>query len=784
MAIKETRSALNCSTFLVALCLTGIALPATASAQTARNDEAATAPKEDATSNTDIIVTANKRDERLIDVASSVSALKGDDLVRRNLLQVEEFATQVPGLSIQPAGNRGNRIILRGLNSGGTGATVATVIDESALTFSSSVSQGAIDIANLDTYDLQRIEVLRGPQGTLYGAAAEGGLIKYVTNAPKLGTVEGSVQGEIEGVAQGGIGLTARGTINLPIVHDTLALRVTGFYKDIAGYNDNPLLNRTDVNNGRRYGGRAQLLWAPRDDLNFKLTALRQDQHYNDNGLVEFVGAALAPTTPPSRQFNIANGGRLIYNSENPNFSDNSSELFSLVTNFSPSFADIVSATSYGRIAAFSATDGTNGAAAPGVTTAQAFRSFYAEDINLVNNVTNNLKKFNQELRISSKPDFTLAGLNIGWQGGVFYTHEELSFATLFDVLSDRTKLPINDLFLGLPAGGSSLTSDYNEFSAFGSVKLNFTKRLSVEVGGRYTNNWQESFILNRAGLANFIPTDDAQGPINSQESVFTWSVAPSYHFNDDGQVYARVATGYRPGGPNNPVANRPPDFPTEFQSDSTINYEIGTKGYLFDRKVSFDLAAFYIDWTDIQISTAIILAGRSFSIVANAGKASSQGFEWSLSYTPVKGLTIGTVGSYVDAELGTALPNIPASVGQQLSFVPDISNTVNIDYAGKIAGAKVNIGGSWSYVGTRFTSFAAPATAALIGGHIALPTYNTFSLQAGVTLGPVDVTVYTRNLTDARGIATYNTAGSANFVGNGVIIQPRTVGLRVSLKY
>ena len=784
MAFKETHTALKCSTFLVALCLTGVSLPAAASAQTAPSKDSTAAPTDDAAKDVDVIVTANKRDERLVDVASSVSALKGDDLTRRNLLQVEEFAAQVPGLSIQPAGNRGNRIILRGLNSGGTGATVATVIDESALTFSSSVSQGAIDIANLDTYDLQRVEVLRGPQGTLYGAAAEGGLIKYVTNAPNLTKIEASLQGEVEGVEQGGIGLTIRGFANLPIVRDTLALRVTGFYKDIEGYNDNPLLNRANVNNGRRYGGRVQLLWAPRDNLSFKLTALKQDQHYNDNGLVEFVGASLALPTPPSRQFDIANGGRLIYNSENPNFSDNRTELYSLVANFSPGFADIVSATSYGKINAFSATDGTNGAAARGVTTAQAFRGFYAEDINLVNNVTNNLRKFNQELRISSKPGFSVAGLNVGWQGGVFYTHEDLSFATLFDVLSDRTKQPINDLFLGLPAGGSSLTSSYDEFSAFGSVKLNFTKRLSVEVGGRYTNNWQTSFIVNRAGLANFLAADDAQGPINSQESVFTWSVAPSFHFNDDGQFYARIATGYRPGGPNNPVANRPPDFPTEFQSDSTINYEIGTKGFLFDRKVSFDLAAFYIDWTNIQVVTGIVLAGRSFSIVANAGKATSQGFEWSVSYTPVKGLTIGTVGSYVDAKLGTALPNIPASVGQQLSFVPDFSNTVNLDYSGQLGGRKVTIGGSWSYVGTRFTSFAAPATAAIIGGHIPLPSYSTFSLQAGVTFGRVDLTLYTRNLTDARGITTYNIAGGANFTGTGVIIQPRTVGIRMAIKY
>ncbi len=316
----------------------------------------------------EVYVTATKRDQRLVDVPMAVTALKGSDLVDRNLLQIEEFADQVPGLVVQQFGNRATRVILRGLNSGGAGATVATLIDETALSYSVATTNSAIDIANLGTYDLNRVEVLRGPQGTIYGAAAEGGVIKYVTNAPNLDRFEGDAEVGVETIKQGDTGFFGQGVLNLPFSDGTAAFRVTGYYKDIAGYIDNPLSGEENVNDGERYGGRAQLLWQATDNFSIRLMALMQNQKYGEGGNVELVGAALTAGTRTPDEFDIANDGDLQWNTFSPGFSDNEIRVYSALLEWSGSSVDILSATSYGEVNSTFSYDISFAQLAPGFT--------------------------------------------------------------------------------------------------------------------------------------------------------------------------------------------------------------------------------------------------------------------------------------------------------------------------------------------------------------------------------------------------------------------------------
>jgi len=733
----------------------------------------------DADDGKELVVTANKREERLFEVASAVSAMKGEDLARRNLLQVQDFAAQVPGFTFQPVNAFGTRLILRGLASGGAGATVATVVDETPLSYSTSTAIGAVTIADIDTYDLARVEVLRGPQGTLYGATAEGGLLKYVTNPPKLGTFEGGGQIEVEGVDQGDVRGTVRGFINVPLVSDRLALRLTGFYKGLAGFVDNPLLGIKDANGGHRYGGRADLLFEASDRLTARLTLFGQAQHVDDTGQIQVVGANARPTTPPANQYDPIDGkGHLVRNSALPSPIDGKNGFASLVLNYEAGFADILSATSYGRVDHKVKLDASDNNLAPGYVFADAGAGIYGRSVAIVQDQTNNLAKFNQEIRLSSRPGSTMFGMGVDWQGGLFYTHEDIKFDQFYSAVARSNGAAITSP----PLGGSNLPSTYEEVSAFGEMTLHFSPRFDIALGGRYSENWQWSQVLNHAGVI-YAPTAVLYPEVNTHESKFTYAVTPRFRVNDDVMIYAKVASGYRPGGPILAIPGAPADIPKTYGADSTVNYEIGFKGQFLDKRVSIDVAAFHIDWSNIQIDTRVTstTTGASFGITSNAGSAVSKGLEWSLAVMPVRGLTIATVGSYVDAHLTADAPGLGGRSGDRLSYVPDWSNTVNVDYEWTAFGdSRAFVGASWNYVGTRYNGFTASTA---VAGHARIPSYDSLNAQAGLDLGRFMVEIYARNLTNSFGLTNYSTGNGYARTGLASIIQPRTLGLRLSAR-
>ncbi len=210
---------------------------------------------------TTIIVTAEKRSEPLKDVPMSVTALSGDSLDELQARNFADYAAMVPGLSITSSQPGLTRLTLRGQNSGGVGSTVAVYMDESPFGSSNALLNGSIITGDFDTWDLQRIEVLRGPQGTLYGANSEGGLLKFVSTAPVLGKFSGEAELTAESVSGGGNGGAVRGVVNLPM-GDKLALRVSGYGEEVPGYIDDPSRGKKDINEGHKQGGRAALLWA------------------------------------------------------------------------------------------------------------------------------------------------------------------------------------------------------------------------------------------------------------------------------------------------------------------------------------------------------------------------------------------------------------------------------------------------------------------------------------------------------------------------------------------
>ena len=259
----------------------------------------------------EVVVTAQKREERLHDVPMGITALTAEQLQRQQLVSLQDLEAKVPGLSLTNVQPGQTRLTLRGQNVGGVGSTVTTYIDDTPFGSSNALANGFGFTGDFDTWDLQRVEVLRGPQGTLYGAGSEGGLLKYVTNAPDPTKFAAAAQVGGEEVAGGEAGGSGRGMINTPI-GDRAAFRLSGYYSRLPGYIDDPSLGEKDINHGYRAGLRAALLFNLTGDLSIRLNALGQDLHTNGSPSTDVVGATNLTLTPPANQLEPQNGPHVL----------------------------------------------------------------------------------------------------------------------------------------------------------------------------------------------------------------------------------------------------------------------------------------------------------------------------------------------------------------------------------------------------------------------------------------------------------------------------------------
>ncbi|MEO6925666.1 MAG: TonB-dependent receptor [Rhodanobacter sp.] len=699
-------------------------------------------------------VTANKRKERLQDVPMAVSTLSGSDLERQSAVSFTDYASRVTGLNTVSQGPGRTQLTLRGITSGANtpNATVGTYIDDTPYGSSTVYAAGSQLTPDIDPDDVERIEVLRGPQGTLYGANTLGGLLKFVTVKPDSTAVTGRIALGASSVSGGENGTDVHAMFNLPLIKDKLAFRANAYTRNDPGYIDNVATGKKDVNDAKVNGLRAQLLWTPTDTFSLRLSALAQnlDGDALANGGVDVDPVTLKPIYGDLKQSRSPGTGdfgvryRLYDASINANFG----------------WSQLVSVSSYSTLAQQLNTD---------VTTA------YGPIINPAIGLTNGgysidnpvtQGKFSQELRLQSPEDQTLE-----WRAGVFYTREHTT--NIQDILSfdASTGEPIALPFtLGHIAVGPAT---FTEWAGFGDITWHATDKLSILLGARYTSD-KTSYTQTGNGIL----TGDSDFTIKGSDNPTTFLLNPSFKFSEDVMAYVRIASGYRPGGPNVGV---PPGLgaPVTFGPDKLVSYELGLKSTLLDRHMTLDVAGFYINWDQIQLTS---FAG-GFSFLGNGGKAQSQGVEASWQYAAARGLMLSANATWTDAQLSADTPaGLYGSKGDRLPWVPKWNASVGIDYDFPLAsGWSAFVGGNYRYVGQRKTDFQT-----VPGPRFDVPSYNGVDLRVGANYANWTIKAYVKNLTNDRGISSMSSE-TTDPTGSpfGVIyVMPRTVGVSASVSF
>jgi outer membrane receptor protein involved in Fe transport len=732
----------------------------------------------------DIVVTAQKRAQVLLDVPQSVTVVSGKTLEGQHASSFEDYLKLVPGLQLNQDTPGQGRLILRGINTGGVASTVGVYVDETPFGSSSGLVNGAVLAGDFDTFDVNRIEVLRGPQGTLYGASSLSGVLRFVTNAPSTDRLMVHGRASLEDVAGGDLGWSTNLMLNAPIT-DTIAFRASGYYRKNPGFIDSIGTAGTDIvgfthvsdiqrniNDSDSYGGRASLLFRPSANSSIRLTAISQDIKVDAPTIIEADPVTLKPLHGLSQSQFV------------PQKSDVAYRVYNATGEYDLGFANLTSSTSYGTQKQTLRIDLTFPISGF-IQLPFAFGGLNLPDNEFIEGQHTNSKKFTQEVRLGDQSHF------VDWLVGAYYTNEDGLIAQDFVALQPGTLTPlvlppIFDLIGGL--GNATIDSNYKELAGFADATFHITPQFDLELGGRYSHNKQKAHQVTGGALAG--ATDFV---VRSSENVFTWSVAPKYKVNQHTTVYARVAKGFRPGGPNVLPPGAPQEFAT-YDSDSIISYEAGIKAESADHRFSADAAVFHVDWDNIQLLANDAASGFSFN--SNGGKAKSDGVEITLAARPMPGLELSANGAYTNARLTQDTPadtagRIPAKKGDQLPFTPKLATALNADYQWGLGGnALAHLGGSWRHVSGQTASYDA-VFRQTFNHQRHVDAYDVFDLYAGVDLGRWDVQAFVKNVGNSHGVT--STTGTTVFgvfsifpdgaIGTG-IITPRTVGLSVGFQY
>lgn len=703
----------------------------------------------------EIIVTATRREERIHDVSGTVSAVSGDLLSDMKAKSLADFAAFTPGVNFESSSPGTNKVVIRGVTTGGNqlNSAIGLYLDDVPIGSSTPFGAGAQAI-NIGLFDLQRVEVLSGPQGTLFGANALGGTLRYITETPSLDEFYGQIEGEGNYTDNGEAGGDVRVSLNTPLA-ENLALRVVGMAQDQAGFVDDPSHDRENLGNSRMRHARASLLFEATPDLSVQLNAFAERIKNN--------GYAVSMRDPISHK---PTEGDYDQSFASPQPSEAELYLASGVVNWELDSADLTSITAYQENQLQGTTDfGVAYSAILGSIFGPAGVNPYV----LVTDATT--KRFTQELRLTSE-----SGGVLEWVAGAFYSDEKTN-----QEVAIKNNADPSGLLLGFPIGQFDLPSRAKDYALFANATLRLSPTLDVTLGARQTWSDQD-FSSSGVGLVvnPLAPATAITGDGSSEESVQTYLFGLRYRPTTETMLYTRVASGYRPGGPNLQTGGSGSGNQS-FSSDELWNYEIGLKQN-FARRGFFNISAYHIDWTNIQQVRNI----GGVNQLVNAGDARINGAEVSLSYNVLPGLNLLATGAYTDAKLTTVAPILGLDyTGARLPLSPKLSYALAASYN---FGLSDTLDGTLNvalrYIGERNSGYPDSSVSFLYE----LDDYSV--VDATLSIRSTDgweISPYIKNVLNVRGEVSANTV-SNQFVPTApvpvTLSQPRTIGLSVSRRF
>jgi outer membrane receptor protein involved in Fe transport len=764
----------------------------------------------------DIIVTATKRSESIQDVPFSINAQTAQQIEKSGAASIEDISRNVAGLTVQNLGPGQSQVSVRGVSAGqivrdqpGVKEQVGVYLDESVVSLS-------LFTPDFDLFDLNRVETLRGPQGTLFGSGSVGGTVRYITNQPDPSGFAGTIEGGVNYLKGGDFGYSLKGMANVPIGGNA-ALRLVGYGQKFGGFIDaiGPAAGE-NVNDGRRYGFRASLLAEPVEGMKITPRVIYQDVKANGFNRQDVYNFYISPLANPANVI----PERTQYLKLREQFRDKTL-LADLTLDFSLTDSlNFTSVTSYidrDILVSRDASALTGSVYVSFAGAAPAAGAGAALNSNLRD--TTGLKQITQEVRLSSTGTSPFQ-----WVLGGFYSNVKRNYAQrlptpgsdpfgqlFLDVVAPGT--PISALRNGFPADSpynADLPYDIEQFAVFGEASYRFGD-FKVTAGGRYYDFSETRDFISGGIFAN----GDLRLGDKTSSDGFSPRVIASYDVSDDVTVNLQASKGFRLGGVNDPL-NIPLCTPADaalfgsFQNygDETLwNYEAGVKaqGGMF----TFNAAAFYNDIKNLQVT---LDAGSCSSRISfNVPKAHTMGLEAEVGLNLADGFDLSLAGSYVEAEFDSTLPGALAAAtgirdGNRLPTVPKFQIAGTASYTTELSdGLDWSINASVQHVGSRFTQpadqeagagtftnslFFNPATGAFGSGAYTfgpykLQDYQLVNLSTGLEWDSgLSVQVYVNNLLDENPLLSLDRerGGRARLGYN--VGQPRTIGITARQKF
>jgi outer membrane receptor protein involved in Fe transport len=749
-----------------------------------------------------IIVTATKRAESIGDIPFSINAQTQKDFERSGASNLEDIARNVASVAIQNLGPGQSQVSMRGVSAGqivrdqpGVKEQVGVYLDESVISLS-------LFTPDLDLFDLNRIETLRGPQGTLFGSGSIGGTLRYITNQPELDTFEGKFEANLNSVSDGGTGGNVKGMVNLPI-SDSVAMRAVVYRTEYAGFidaygPDNAF--REDVNDGDRTGGRVAFVISPNDKLTITPRIIFQELEINGFNRQDAFNIFANPytTTWPAKQLKDREQFLLL----EEGFSDDTL-IADLTAEYQAEIADFTFVYSYTDRDILVSRDAS---ALSGSVSVDL--GFPDAAVTLPSNLLDRteVEQDTFELRAASNDDGAL-----DWIVGAFYSSTDRTYKqTLptpgYDSFTDAT---LGAGTSAAVANGFDVDSPYNAFlpydltqlAIFGEVNYQVSDDLKVTAGSRFYDYEEERQFISGGLFANGDNQTDA-----TESDGFTSRILGQYRLNDNVNLNAQISEGFRLGGVNDPLNRSLCSDQDEaifgsfqdYEDEQLTNYELGFKSS--GRGWSANVSAFYNDIEDLQVT---LDAGSCSSRVSfNVPDAHTQGLEFELTRQFTDQLFFSLSGSIIEAEFDSTVVDGSGAVlggvedGNRLASVPEESFSISFTYdlaSPLFSSNSTYFQGSYQYVGDRITQPSDQVAGAgtfvsglAFGGATGLETteldlvldaYGTMNLSFGLAYDDYEVLLYANNLFDENALLSLDRERGGRARLGFTTNQPRTIG-------